>query len=149
MRERLRENIPPMITPFFKNGYDPSGGFLFETSSGYYFIRGLYKLGLYAAAENCIKEGWGYFLAKGLTTTPEHFNMRESQCHAWTAHPAYFLSRHVLGVKADASTANICPSPGSVTWAKRTFPHPKGLIEVEWHTENGAIVFDRLINPAE
>jgi hypothetical protein len=147
IRQRLCESLPPMLSPFFTNGFDHTDGILFETSQGYYFLTALYKLGLYEAAEGCIKEGWGYFLAKGLTTAPEHFNLRESQCHAWTAHPTYFLSRHVLGVEADATTVKISPKPGRVTWAKGTFPHALGLIEVEWHKKDGQIVFDRLVLP--
>ncbi|MCL2602881.1 MAG: hypothetical protein FWD90_00210 [Defluviitaleaceae bacterium] len=145
IRERLRITLPPLLTPFFKNGYDHTEGTLFETSSGYYFINGLYKLGLGNEAERIIKEGWGYFLTRGLTTTPEHFDMVHSQCHAWAAHPTYFLSRYVLGMDADADTVNFDPQPGSVTWAKGTFPHPKGLIEVEWHMENGRVVCDRCV----
>jgi hypothetical protein len=148
-KEKLRENIPPLCKPFFKNGYDHTKGMLFQTNLGFIFINGLYKLGLDNVAERCIKDGWGYFITKGLKTTPEHFSINESRCHAWAAYPTYMLSHYVLGIRFDAFSENITinPQPGNLTWAKGTFPHPKGLIEVEWHKESGQIIFDRLSAP--
>jgi len=143
-REELRKNVPSLFAPFFKNGLEPSGGEVFETSHGYYLFRGLYELGLPEVVERCIKEGWGYFLSQGLKTTSEHFNIGNSQCHAWTAHPTYMLSRYVLGVEFDAfGEVKLNPRPGSLAWAKGTVPHPNGRVEVEWRVVDGEVVVDR------
>jgi hypothetical protein len=55
------------------------------------------------------------------------------------------LSRYVLGVECDAFSdeVKINPHPGTVTWAKGTVPTPGGIVEVEWHKENGSIIIDR------
>ncbi|MCL2286838.1 MAG: alpha-L-rhamnosidase N-terminal domain-containing protein [Firmicutes bacterium] len=144
-RERLRQTIPPLCSCVFTNGYDHTGGTLFELNIGFLVIKGLYELGLDNVAERCIKDAWGYFIVNGLKTTPEHFDLQASRCHAWAAYPTYMLSRYVLGVQFDAlGDVTVYPQPGHVTWAKGAFPHPKGLVEVEWHKENGQIIFDRL-----
>jgi len=141
-RDRLRTTLPPLFQPFFINGLDPTDGVRFETSYGYYMLLALYDLDLPEVAEHCIKEGWRYFLLKGLKTTSEHFDIGNSQCHAWASHPTYMMSRYVLGVSYDGVTGqvNVNPQPGSVTWAKGTVPHPDGLLEVEWKLVDGEYV---------
>ena len=144
-RERLRKTIPPLLLPFFINGVDPTGGFRFETSRGFNIFIALYDLGLDDVAEKIMKEAWGHFLIKGFKTTPEHFDMIHSHCHAWAAHPTYMLSRYVLGVSYDAISdkTELNPQPGTVTWAKGIVPIPNGTVEVEWHKENGEPVIDK------
>ncbi|MCL2772847.1 MAG: hypothetical protein FWD71_05815 [Oscillospiraceae bacterium] len=149
----IQKSLEPMLTPFFKNGYDPSKGAAFTTSYGYYMFDSLYKAGMYKTAENCMKEGWGWFLAKGLKTTPEHFSLAESQCHAWTSSPAYIMSRYILGVNFDISTGLNCViidvKTDSIKWAKGTFPHPSGDIEISWHKDGGTgkIIYDKISAP--
>ena len=148
-RERLLKTLPTAFPALLFNGYDHSGGTLFETAHGYYLVDALYKIGLEKLAEKYIKEGWGYMLCKGLKTTAEHFDLIHSQCHAWSAYPTYMMSHYVLGISFDADCDNIrvSPQPGSLSWAAGVFPHPKGLVEVAWHTEDGQIIFDRLLAP--
>ena len=148
----LQKNLEPLLTPFFKNGYDGFGGVSFTTSYGYYIFDSLYKAGMYQIAENCMKEGWGWFLAKGLKTTPEHFSLAESNCHAWAASPAYMMSRYILGVNFDITKGlnhvTIDVKTDNVKWAKGIFPHPLGSIGVEWHEgEYGGIIFDKISVP--
>jgi hypothetical protein len=113
----------------------------------------MYKTGMYKTAENCMREGWGWLLAKGLKTTPEHFTLEESQCHAWTSSPAYMMSRYILGVNFDIRQGlnNVIlnvKATDNIKWAKGVFPHPLGGIEVSWHKdENGAVVFDKIAAP--
>jgi len=144
-RVHLVKNVPALFKPFFINGLDSSQGMRFETSHGYYLFTALYELGLDDVVESVIKEGWGYFLNLGHKTIPEHFVTGHSLCHAWAAHPTYVLSRYVLGVDFDALSDEITvnPMPGTVTWAKGVVPHPRGHVEVEWHTENDQIIIDR------
>jgi len=144
-RMRLRETIPPTLLPFFINGIDNSDGVRFETSRGFNIFLALYDLGLDDVVEKLIKEAWGHFLIKGLKTTPEHFEMLHSLCHAWTAHPTYMLSRYVLGVEYDALSDEAKPNikPGTVSWANGTVPIPNGSVDIEWHKENDNIIIDR------
>jgi len=149
----LKKTLEPLLTPFFRNGYDAFGGFAFSTSYGYYMFDSMYKAGMYKTAENCMREGWGWLLAKGLKTTPEHFTLEESQCHAWTASPAYMMSRYILGVNFDIRQEfnNIyidVKATDHIKWAKGVFPHPSGDIEISWkRDENGEVVFDRIVAP--
>ncbi|MCL2665827.1 MAG: hypothetical protein FWE82_09445, partial [Defluviitaleaceae bacterium] len=147
----FKTKINGLLNPVYNNGFDSAAGSTFHAAYGYYFFDHLYKNGMAPAAEECIKLGWGWFLAKGLKTTPEHFNVDESRCHAWTSTPMYALSRHALGVKCDLETGLghvvIDVKPGTLEWAKGTFPHAKGTIEIEWHKENGKIIFDKAAVP--
>ncbi|MCL2813750.1 MAG: alpha-L-rhamnosidase N-terminal domain-containing protein [Oscillospiraceae bacterium] len=151
--QMIKKNIGPLLLPFFKNGYDSSGGTSFSTSYAYYMLDSMYKAGLYTTAESCIKEGWGWVLSKGLKTAPEHWNLAESQCHAWAASPAYIMSRYILGVNFDMKRGLneifIDVKPGSVKWARGIFPHLLGNIEVSWHKdEDGRVIFDKVSAPA-
>ena len=148
----VKKNLAGMLDPFFKNGYDGFGGTAFTTSYGYYMFDALYKAGMYKTAERCMKDGWGWFLSKGLSTTPEHFTLSESQCHAWTASPVYIMSRYILGVNFDIrrglNNIVIDVKADGVTWAKGIFPHPLGNIEVHWRkTQDGGIIFEKLSAP--
>ncbi|MCL1858225.1 MAG: hypothetical protein FWF92_03215 [Oscillospiraceae bacterium] len=149
----IQKTLEPLLVPFFKNGYDAFGGVAFTTSYGYYIFDSLYKAGMYKTAESCMKEGWGWFLSKGLKTTPEHFDLEASQCHAWTASPAYIMSRYILGVNFDIKQGlnNIIldvKTTDHIKWAKGVFPHPLGDIEISWHKgDDGKIIFDKINVP--
>jgi hypothetical protein len=149
--ERLAETVPPLLTPFFTNGYDPEEGYAFSTHFALYMFDALYDLDLTETAERCIRDGWGYFVDRGLKTTSEHWTLGASQCHAWSAAPAYALSRHALGVSFDAlnggDNVKVDIEPGTLSWAKGAFPHPKGEIEIEWRIENGRVIIGRLSLP--
>jgi len=150
--EIIRETLIPLLDPFFKNGYDGFGGVAFTTSYGYYMFDAMFKAGMYDVAERCMKDGWGWFLSKGLKTTPEHFSLSESQCHAWTSSPVYIMSRYILGVNFDIknglNNVTIDVKTNGVKWAKGVFPHPLGDIEVSWHKDDsGEVVFDKIYAP--
>ncbi|MCL2099951.1 MAG: hypothetical protein FWH24_05910 [Oscillospiraceae bacterium] len=147
----IKKNLEPLLLPFFKNGYDPSGKTAFSTSYAYYMLDSLYKAGMADIAEACIKTGWGWILSKELKTTPEHWNLAESRCHAWTASPAYIMSRYILGVNFDIKQGlnNISfdvKAGSGIKWARGRFPHPSGDIEICWHrNEDGCIILDKLV----
>jgi hypothetical protein len=156
--EIIQKNLVPLLDPFFKNGYDPFagrahiGGVAFTTSFGYYMFDSLYKAGMYRLAEYCMKEGWGWFISQGLKTTPEHFTLEASQCHAWTSSPAYMMGRYILGVNFDIKEGLdkvfIDVKADGIKWAKGVFPHPLGEIEISWRKgENGEIIFDKATAP--
>jgi len=151
-RPEFKENLARLITPIFKNGFDPADGATFHPAYGFYFFNQLYQNGMAEIAENCIKTGWGWQLAQGLKTTIEHFTIDTgSRCHAWTASPTYMLSRYALGVKCDIDTGldNVVIDimPGSLQWAKGVYPHAKGPVSVAWHKENGCVVVDKIEVP--
>jgi len=80
---------------------------------------------------------WYKFLDKGYTTCGETgFSSHDrSDCHAWSAHPAYFMLSSVCGIKpADVgfNKTIIEPHIGTLTSLKADMPHPKGRISVEY-----------------
>jgi hypothetical protein len=55
----------------------------------------------------------------------------KSDCHAWAAHPIFFLHSAVAGVtpaEAWFRTVRIAPQPGGLKWIDASTPHPKGMI---------------------
>lgn len=87
---------------------------------------------------------WYTFLDKGHTTCGEtgFASHDRSDCHAWSAHPAYFLLSSVCGIKpADIgfNSVLISPHPGDLSSIKASMPHPKGIISVEYRQNNGKL----------
>jgi alpha-L-rhamnosidase len=86
---------------------------------------------------------WYTFIDRGHTTCGEtgFASHDRSDCHAWSAHPAYYLLNSVCGIKsADIgfNTVKITPHLGKLKVVKATMPHQKGRIEVEYrHVKKG------------
>lgn len=81
---------------------------------------------------------WNNFIDRGHTTCGETgFDSHDrSDCHAWSAHPAYFMLSSVCGIKpADIgfNTVKIVPHLGDLKEVKADMPHPNGRIKVEYH----------------
>ncbi|MGC9354343.1 MAG: family 78 glycoside hydrolase catalytic domain, partial [Mariniphaga sp.] len=87
---------------------------------------------------------WYEFLDRGHTTCGEtgFASHDRSDCHAWSAHPAYFLLSSVCGIKpADVgfNTVKITPHLGDIKSLKADMPHPKGRISVEYQKTNNGL----------
>jgi hypothetical protein len=85
---------------------------------------------------------WRSFIAQGLRTTPEHFENGRSDCHAWSAHPAYHVVASVLGIRPAGfgfSAVTIRPQLGDLTEASGQVAHPKGIIRVQLHHHAGRL----------
>ena len=84
---------------------------------------------------------WRDYVKKGLTTTQEapdsgKNGQKESRsdCHAWGAHPIWFMQTGLAGIKSAApffEKVLVAPCPGGLKTLKATHPHPKGWIEVD------------------
>ena len=84
---------------------------------------------------------WRDYVKKGLTTTQEapdsgKNGQKESRsdCHAWGAHPIWFMQTGLAGIKSAApifAKVRVAPCPGGLKSLKATHPHPKGWIEVD------------------
>jgi hypothetical protein len=83
---------------------------------------------------------WRTYVKKGLTTTQEapdsgkngQFESR-SDCHAWGAHPIWFMQTGLAGITPAApffAKVSVKPAPGALKNIKATHPHPKGWIKV-------------------
>ncbi len=86
----------------------------------------------------------------GTKTCTEFFSTNGSWCHAWSASPAYYLSKNALGVQIsdDPNCDDIeIRVQSSLDRAEGTYPHPQGPIHIKWHMENGTRIFDRIEAP--
>ena len=89
---------------------------------------------------------WSDYLKIGCTTTLErpefaHSNSR-SDCHAWGAHPIWFMQTGLAGIKSAGaffSRVHIKPSPGPLKEIKASHPHPKGMITVDLKFDGGKV----------
>ena len=82
-------------------------------------------------------------LTQGLKTCVENFTLQDSHCHAWSASPAWYLSREVLGVKfpqlPDFSVVEIDIRSHHAWWAEGVYPHPSGDLHVKWEKKKSGI----------
>ena len=115
---------------------------------GFYALASLYQYGNAIVAEEYIRKNWGKMVTEANDLTWEDFNRDEksTMSHAWASSPTYYLSTQVLGVdlgfpgNLSPDTIYIRPQSESISWAKGTVPHPKGLVSVDWK-----IIGNRLI----
>ncbi len=80
---------------------------------------------------------WHKFLDMGLTTSGEtgFASHDRSDCHAWAAHPAYYLLAYVCGIRPEGvgfERVRIEPHLGDLTEMSANMPHLKGRIAVDY-----------------
>ena len=90
---------------------------------------------------------WRTYVAKGLTTTQEApdsgkngQNESRSDCHAWGAHPLWFMQAGLAGIRSAApffEKVRVAPCPGSLTSLTAKHPHPQGFVEVDLKFADG------------
>ncbi|MBO3799244.1 MAG: family 78 glycoside hydrolase catalytic domain [Candidatus Brockarchaeota archaeon] len=104
-----------------------------------FLIEAYAKDGEVQKALDIIRREWGAMLDYGATTTWETLSPRtRSHCHAWSAMPAFFLSSFILGVRPRGVITNgvtIAPEPVDLTWARGSFPTPKGTVNIRWRRD--------------
>jgi alpha-L-rhamnosidase len=115
----------------------------FEEMASSYFSFFLYKAMEKTGNEHLYLENldfWYNFIDRGHTTCGEtgFASHDRSDCHAWSAHPAYYLLSSVCGIKpADIgfNTVKIAPHLNELKVVKAGVPHPQGRIKVEYLKE--------------
>ncbi len=95
---------------------------------------------------------WEMFLERGSTTAGEtgFASHDRSDCHAWSAHPAYYLLRTVAGIRPKAAGFEevlISPHPGNLQQVSVSMPHPRGRIRVDYEVK-GKELLARITLPA-
>ena len=90
---------------------------------------------------------WRDYVKKGLTTTQEapdsgKNGQKESRsdCHAWGAHPIWFMQTGLAGIRSAApffEKVRVAPCPGSLTELTAKHPHPQGFVEVDLKFASG------------
>ncbi|WP_319592441.1 alpha-L-rhamnosidase N-terminal domain-containing protein [uncultured Draconibacterium sp.] len=112
----------------------------FEEVASSYFSFFLFKAMQKTDQEHLFLENldfWYQYLDRGFTTCGEtgFASHDRSDCHAWSAHPAYYLLSSVCGIKpADIGFNNvkIRPHLGRLHNVSASMPHPKGRISIEY-----------------
>ncbi len=107
-------------------------------SSSYYFrfylARALEHAGMADEYLSSI-EPWRKMLPLHFSTWPEIPGNTRSDSHAWSAHPIYDLLTLVAGIEPGSpgfATVRIAPHLGSLPSLKASYPHPLGMIKVEY-----------------
>ena len=78
---------------------------------------------------------WEQMIANGLHTTTEKLVDPRSDCHCWTAYPAYYFLSVIAGVEPAApgfSKISIEPHLGDLNHISAIVPHPDGSIIVDY-----------------
>jgi len=85
---------------------------------------------------------WRGYVQTGLRTPLESPGERSrSDCHAWGAHPVFWLQSGTAGVRPAAPffrKVRVAPQPGALSFVKTRVPHPQGFIEVDLKFADGA-----------
>jgi hypothetical protein len=110
------------------------------------------RLGYGADALADIRNTWGWMLVQGAATWWKTMPPRANGglCHAWSAHPTVFLTRHVLGFSpAEAGWRRIrfAPKFFDLTSAAGGAPTPAGTVECAWERDEKRAKF-RLVVPS-
>lgn len=87
---------------------------------------------------------WQQFIDRGLTTCGEtgFASHDRSDCHAWAAHPSYYLLSMVCGIQPGDTGfdhVRIEPHPGRLKEVRASMPHPKGRLEVEFRKKGNKL----------
>jgi hypothetical protein len=110
----------------------------------FYLFRALSETGLYNSTYSLWKS-WEDMLSDDLTTWMEDTVSKRSDCHGWGAIPLYEFGSEILGVKPKLpgyAEIQVCPTPGSLTWAKGKVVTPNGIVKVEWKQDERQFTID-------
>lgn len=77
---------------------------------------------------------WNEMLNLGLSTCSEKPEPTRSDCHAWSASPAYDLLATTAGIRPGShgfQSIQVRPQPGGLDWLQCSMPHPDGMIHLQ------------------
>ncbi|HUN84533.1 MAG TPA: alpha-L-rhamnosidase C-terminal domain-containing protein [Terracidiphilus sp.] len=115
-------------------GTTPNGVMSASYYFRFYLARALDHAGM---ADDYLKslDPWRRLLPLHFSTWPEVPGDTRSDSHAWSAHPIYDLLTLVAGIEPASpgfATVRIAPHLGSLNAITASFPHPDGLISVDY-----------------
>jgi hypothetical protein len=85
---------------------------------------------------------WRKLLPLHFSTWPETPGETRSDSHAWSAHPIYDLLTLVAGIEPASpgfATVRIAPHLGDLPSLTAQFPHPQGIINVDYRRNGSAL----------
>ncbi|TSA33733.1 MAG: hypothetical protein D4R65_07300 [Verrucomicrobiaceae bacterium] len=112
----------------------------------FYLLEALGSAGMAAEGLDFIREKWGRMIAAGATTFWEEWQTGatyrdgvwaarpRSLCHAWSAAPTAWISRHVLGIRRETPDGKLifAPNPCGMSIAQGRVPTRHGVVHVAW-----------------
>lgn len=113
------DKMVPLGTPYFAS----------------YMLDALCMCGFYTEAMQFIESCWGEFSKHGGTTVWETWNSDQSLSHGWSASPAVFAIRHILGVQRADDTSevyHILPRTSDYARLRGRAATRAGVVQVEW-----------------
>ncbi len=105
-----------------------------------YLFRALEACGLYDRTA-ALWDPWRRMVTNRLSTCSENDGQSRSDCHAWGALALYELPASILGVRPASpgfETFSVHPLPCGLDWAEGEVAMPRGVVHVQWHSENGS-----------
>jgi alpha-L-rhamnosidase len=125
------------IAPGTAPGGILSGSYYFR----FYLARALEHAGMADEYLATLKP-WRDLLPLHFSTWPETPGKTRSDSHAWSAHPIYDLLTLVAGIEPASpgfTTVRIAPHLGDLRDLSADFPHPKGMIKVQFERNSDAL----------
>ncbi len=122
-------------------GTTPNGTLSASYYFRFYLARALDHAGLADEYLSSI-DPWRKLLPLHFSTWPEVPGNTRSDSHAWTAHPIYDLLTLVAGIEPAApgfATVRIAPHLGTLPSLTAAFPHPQGMIQVDYHRQGAGL----------
>jgi hypothetical protein len=118
-------------------GTNPDGVLSASYYFRFYLARALDHAGMADEYLNSLAP-WRKLLPLHFSTWPEIPGDTRSDSHAWTSHPIYDLLTLVAGIEPASpgfGTVRIAPHLGALPSLTATYPHPEGMIKVEYRRE--------------
>jgi alpha-L-rhamnosidase len=122
-------------------GTTPNGTLSASYYFRFYLARALEHTGMADGYLDSIAP-WRKLLPLHFSTWPEIPGDTRSDSHAWTSHPIYDLLSVVAGIEPASpgfATVRVAPHLGSLPSLNATFPHPNGMIKVQYTRMNGGL----------
>lgn len=85
---------------------------------------------------------WKAMLNNGMNTFSEWLIDPRSDCHSWSAYPAYYFLNTIAGIQPRSpgfKTVSVQPNLGTLTIADATMPHRLGNINAHYQKQNNGL----------
>ena len=138
-KERQQEVLKQVLS--IEPGTTPNGTLSASYYFRFYLSRSLEHAGMADLYLDSL-EPWRKLLPLHFSTWPEIPGDTRSDSHAWTSHPIYDLLTLVAGIEPASpgfATVRIAPHLGKLPSLSAAFPHPEGMIEVQYQVRGSGI----------
>jgi alpha-L-rhamnosidase len=135
-RDHQKEVLQKVLA--IEPGTTPNGVLSASYYFRFYLARALEHTGMADSYLDSISP-WRKLLPLHFSTWPEIPGDTRSDSHAWTSHPIYDLLSVVAGIEPASpgfATVRVAPHLGSLPSLTATFPHPYGIIKVQYTRMN-------------